>query len=231
MRVNNTTCWSCHLPNTGFPFVLHDHDVTTARTERFRMTTFSSSTTWMAGVLLGFSARSTGDRFCWADSLLHSGSTYCQRHSLEILEPRPCLRGRPDVEVDVTFSGATQPARLRVASVLGVRGQHERCGERDGGRDWGWGYGKGNDKAFADGLFLSFPFISKTAWMTSSPNETRNKLKDTPKVLAYMLACFFPFSLSSCCVLSLSLLAFLSYFTSCAYLSMMMWWDVAAVGC
>lgn len=35
-------------------------------------------------------------------------------------------------------------------------------------------------------IFSTFSFI-KTAWMTSSPNEPRNKLKDTPKVLAYLL--------------------------------------------
>lgn len=47
----------------------------------------------------------------------------------------------------------------------------------------------------------------KTAWMTSSPNETRNKLTDTPNVLAYIPFLFYAFRLSLDFVLCLRFLS------------------------
>lgn len=68
--------------------------------------------------------------------------------------------------------------------------------------------------AFADGWFLSFSLI-KDCMDDIITSRTRNKLKDTPKVLAYMLFFFYlflvVFSPGMCCC------PFLFQFSSCAY--------------
>lgn len=57
---------------------------------------------------------------------------------------------------------------------------------------------KGKHDIFGQKTFLLSSRSSKTAWMTSSPNEPRNKLKDTP-----ICSCFHAFLRLVCFLLSL----------------------------
>lgn len=59
--------------------------------------------------------------------------------------------------------------------------------------------GQGKHGIFGRKTFFLSSRSSKTAWMTSSPNEPRNKLKDTP-----ICSCFHAFLRLVCFLLSLA---------------------------